>query len=124
MWRPMRIELVNEGDTKVVRLEIGLHVMHLGANDVDTLIEQLGVFRAAMLPEVPRSVSRTRQYSIEVDPSWYAEAHPSSNAVVVFLRDTGIGWAGFAIPRCKAAEFCEELSNYANVPVEPIGLAN
>lgn len=124
MKRPIRIELVNEGDTKSVRLEIDQYLMHLGSEDVGMLIEQLGAFRAAISPAVPGRVSRKHKYSIEVDPFWYAEPHPTSDAIVVFLRDTGKGWIGFAIPREKAVEFCEELSLYANVPVKTVGLAN
>lgn len=124
MRRQMRTQLVKEGDAQVVRLEVGSHLVHLDADDIDSLIEQLGAFRAAMLPAVPGKVSRTHQYAIEVDPSWYAEPHPTSDAVVVFLRDTGIGWAGFAISRRKAVKLCEELSSYANAPLSPVGLAN
>jgi hypothetical protein len=124
MRRPMRIELVNENGETVVQLEIGGYLMHLGASDVDALIEQLGAVRAAMMPPVPGSVPRTHQYPIEVDPCWYAEPHPTSDAVVIFLRGTGIGWTGFAIPRDRALRFCKELSTYANTPVERIGLSH
>ncbi|CAB3783666.1 hypothetical protein LMG28138_01686 [Pararobbsia alpina] len=124
MRRPMRTELVSENGTKVVHLEIDTHRMQLGAEDLDVLIEQLGALRASMRPPVPSSVSRTHRYSVELDPSWYAEPHPGSDAVVLFLRNSGVGWAGFAIPRDKALRFCEDLAIHANAPARPLGLAS
>lgn len=124
MGRPMRIELVSESGKNIVRLELGEYFMHLGPNDVVALVEQLGAFRASMLPRVARSVSPTHKYSIEVNPCWYAEPHPTSDAVVLFLRDTGVGWIGFSIPRDKALRLCDELGNYTNASNKPLGLAS
>jgi hypothetical protein len=124
MRRPMKTELVSENGTPVVRLEIGDHRAHLGASDVDSLIENLGAARAAMQPAVPGRISRQHQYCVEIDPCWYAEPHPSLGRVVVFLRDTGLGWTGFSIDRDSARKLCDELSSYTDQPVAPAGMPN
>jgi hypothetical protein len=124
MWRPMRTELINENGTKVVRLEIGAHRSNLSASDVDAFIEHLGALRAAMKPAVPGRMSREQRYSVEVDPCWYVEPHPSLEGLVVFLRDSGLGWAGFAINRTSVRELCDELSDYTAATVKPPALPN
>jgi hypothetical protein len=124
MSRPMRTELVSENGSRVVRLEIGDHHAHLCTSDVASLIENLVAIRAAMKPGVPGRISQQHQYSIEIDPCWYAEPLASPGGVVVFLRDTGLGWAGFSIDRDSARRLCDELSSYANRPIAPAGLPN
>jgi hypothetical protein len=36
---------------------------------------------------------------IEIDPCWYLDKNPLFDGVVLLLRHTGLGWAGFAIPQ-------------------------
>ena len=67
-------------------------------SSLKALREQLAKLRARMHPAVPDHPSRTHQYVIEIDPNWYTERNPLFDGVVVFLRHTGLGWAGFAIP--------------------------
>jgi hypothetical protein len=124
MSRPMRTELVSENGTHVVRLEIGDHLAHLCASDVDSLIENLGTIRAAMKPAIPERISRQHRYSVEIDPCWYTEPHPSPGGMVVFLRDTGLGWAGFSIDRDSARRLCDELSSYTDQPTALVGMPN
>jgi hypothetical protein len=108
MQKPMSIELVNEYGQHAVCVKVNDQVALLDAADVDGLVEELSKLRAAMHPAVPEQPLRTHQYVLEIDPCWYTERNPLFDGAVVFLRHTGLGWAGFAIPtesmhRLKAA---------------------
>jgi hypothetical protein len=113
MSKPMSVELVNEYGEHAVCVNVNGNTALLDAADVDSLIEELGKLRAQMRPAVPEQLSRTHQYVIEMDPSWYTERNPLFDGSVVFFRHTGLGWAGFAIPtesmhRLKAAIEAQE----------------
>ncbi|MBB2931655.1 hypothetical protein [Paraburkholderia silvatlantica] len=108
MQKPMSIELVNEYGQHAVCVKVGGQVALLDTPDVDGLIEELSKLRAHMQPAVPEQPLRSHQYVLEIDPCWYTERNPLFDGTVVFLRHTGLGWAGFAIPtesmhRLKAA---------------------
>ena len=125
MSKPMSVELVNEYGEHAVCVNVNGNTALLDATEVDSLIEELGKLRAQMRPAVSAQLSRTHQYVIEMDPSWYTERNPLFDGSVVFLRHTGLGWAGFAIPtesmqRLKAAIEAQE----AAVANEAHGLPN
>jgi hypothetical protein len=124
MQRAMRTELVSKNGDTAVLLEIRSQSAHLQASDVDSLIEQLSLIRAAMQPAVPERLSRIRHYAVEVDPVWYVEPHANDTGVVMFLRAAGAGWAGFALSRSRALKLRDQLARYANIPLGPAGLAN
>ncbi|MDR3099890.1 MAG: hypothetical protein LBV73_22840, partial [Paraburkholderia sp.] len=98
MHKPMSVELVNEYGEHTVCVKVDGHAALLDAGEVDGLIETLGKLRATLRPAVPEQPLRTHQYVLEIDPCWYTERNPLFDGAVVFLRHTGLGWAGFAIP--------------------------
>jgi hypothetical protein len=98
MQKPISVELVNEFGEHAVCMKLNGHAALLDAMEVDRLVETLTQFRATMRPVVPKEPSRTRQYLLEIDPSWYTERNPHFDGAIVFLRHTGLGWAGFALP--------------------------
>jgi hypothetical protein len=98
MQKPLSVELVNEYGDHAIRVNIDGHSALLDATEVDGLIEELGKLRATIRPAVPDQPLRTHQYVIEIDPCWYAERHPMFEGAVMFLRHTGLGWTGFALP--------------------------
>ena len=116
----MTIDMINEYGTHAVRVAIDERNVLLEAEEVDAVIERLSLFRAAMRPEVPKEPSRTHQYVIEMDPCWYAEKHPLYEGAVLFLRHTGLGWAGFALPTHSLARLTEALQQLE----EPHALMN
>jgi hypothetical protein len=63
-------------------------------------------------PEVPKEPSRTHQYVIEMNPCWHTEKHPLYDGAVLFMRHTGLGWAGFALPTPSLAKLTEALSKH------------
>ncbi|QBR02524.1 hypothetical protein [Paraburkholderia pallida] len=110
MHKPMSVELINEYGEHAVRVNVEGHAALLDAPEVDALIEELGKLRATMRPAVPEQPLRTHQYVLEIDPCWYTERNPLFDGAVVFLRHTGLGWAGFAIPTESMHRLKEALS--------------
>lgn len=98
MHKPMLVELVNEYGEHAVSVSVNGNAALLDAADVDGLIEELAKLRAQMRPAMPDTPSRTHQYVLEIDPCWYTERNPLFDGAIVFLRHTGLGWTGFAIP--------------------------
>src|ERR1700677_4214607 len=98
MTGAMSIERITEYGNHAVRIAIGQNNVLLKADELDALVEHLSMIRSGMQPQVPKLPSRTHQYVIEMDPCWHAEKHPLYDGTVLFLRHTGLGWAGFAIP--------------------------
>jgi hypothetical protein len=111
----MTIEMVNEYGDHAVRVVVGQNAVMLGTEEVDAVIERLSLIRAAMRPEVPKEPSRTHQYVIEMDPCWHTEKHPLYDGAVLFMRHTGLGWAGFALPTSSLVKLNEALSKHLDV---------
>lgn len=124
MQRALKTSLSVKSGRPVVSLEIDEQRVVMGAPELDLVIERLCALRATMTPAVPANVSRTHQYAIEMDPSWYVEPHPSTDAIVLFLRDSGKGWVGFCVPFAEVADLCEDLESLASAPTLQMGLAN
>jgi hypothetical protein len=124
MTGAMSIERINEYGNHAVRIAIGHNAVSLKADELDALLERLGLIRAAMQPEVPKMPSRTHQYVVEMNPCWLAEKHPLYDGTVLFLRHTGLGWAGFALPTHSLAQLKDVLSQHLAASVEPQGLPN
>lgn len=108
----MTIEMVNEYGDHAVRVAVDQNAVLLGAEEVDAVIERLSLIRAAMRPEVPKEPSRTHQYVIEIDPCWHTEKHPLYDGAVLFMRHTGLGWAGCALPTSSLARLHEALGKH------------
>lgn len=99
MYQTLLVEAVQDSGRQAVRFNIGSNAAILHADDVDLLIERLGQIRSGLLPALPHEPSRTHNYVIEIDPCWYLDKNPLFDGVVLLLRHTGLGWAGFAIPQ-------------------------
>ncbi|HVE06866.1 MAG TPA: hypothetical protein VNE00_06420 [Paraburkholderia sp.] len=114
MQSDVEMELVNEFGTQELHIRLGDHSALLGASEVDRLIEQLGLLRCELRPEVNRNVSREDCYAVELEPRWRAIPYPMIDGVVLFLRHGGFGWTGFAIPTTALDELIEMATNGAS----------
>ncbi|RFU48260.1 hypothetical protein [Paraburkholderia sp. DHOC27] len=108
----MTIEMINEYGTHAVDVTIDERHVVLGAEEVDAVIERLALIRASMRPEIAKEPSRTHQYVIEMDPCWHTEKHPLYEGAVLFMRHSGLGWAGFALPTPSLAKLHEALGKH------------
>lgn len=124
MSRPMNIEKVNEYGEQAVRIAIDGSEMVLQVDELDAMIEHLSMVRATMRPEVPKEPRRTHQYVIEMDPCWHSEKHPLYDGAVLFMRHSGLGWAGFALPVESLGKLHQALEKHLEASLETHGLPN
>ncbi|ACR30348.1 hypothetical protein [Burkholderia glumae] len=124
MTRPMSIEMINESGRSAVMISIERASVLLDPADVDAVIQYLSLLRASMQPPVPETPSRSEQYVVEMDPCWYTEQHALYGGAVLFLRHTGLGWSGFALPPRSLERLHESLGHHLEALREPSGLPN
>ncbi|AYQ86598.1 hypothetical protein WJ59_19675 [Burkholderia gladioli] len=124
MTRPMSIEMINEYGKQAVLVSIDRASVILDPADVDAVIQYLSLLRASMQPAVPETPSRSEQYVVEMDPCWYTEQHALYGGAVLFLRHTGLGWSGFALPPRSLERLHESLGRHLEEQREAIGLPN
>jgi hypothetical protein len=124
MSRPMNIERVNEYGRNAVRIDVSGNAVLLDAAELDALIERLAVLRATMRPEVPTVPLRSHQYLIEINPCWHTEMPALNDGAVMFLRHSGLGWAGFALPTESLAKLHHALTQHLEASFEVHGTIN
>ncbi|MBU9276221.1 hypothetical protein [Burkholderia gladioli] len=124
MTRPMSIEMINEYGKQAVLVSIDRASVILDPADVDAVIQYLSLLRASMQPAVPETPSRSEQYVVEMDPCWYTEQHALYGGAVLFLRHTGLGWSGFALPPRSLERLHESLGRHLEEQREAVGLPN
>ncbi|ATF86162.1 MULTISPECIES: hypothetical protein [Burkholderia] len=124
MTRPMSIEMINEYGKQAVLVSIDRASVILDPADVDAVIQYLSLLRASMQPAVPETPSRSEQYVVEMDPCWYTEQHALYGGAVLFLRHTGLGWSGFALPPRSLERLHESLGRHLEEQRETAGLPN
>jgi hypothetical protein len=124
MTGPMRIDKINEYGKQVVLVTIGDASVALDPEDVDGVIQYLSLLRASMQPAIPDVPPRDQQYVMEMDPCWYTERHPLYGGAVLFLRHTGLGWAGFALPPHSLARLHTCVGQLLEAQEETAGLPN
>ncbi|CAB3783661.1 hypothetical protein [Pararobbsia alpina] len=109
----LKLEIVNPYGANSLLLSIEGNSVVLDPSEVDALIENLSGYRSEMQPAVDASLSKSRQYVIENNPTWHIESNPLLDGAVVFMRHTGFGWKGFAIPRESLKKLIDVVSTYA-----------
>jgi hypothetical protein len=124
MPRPIRIKVLQENGVAALQITIEGQVSVLDGADVESLIEQLALFRSAMKPVIASQMSRSHDYLLEVDPCWYAEPNAAFDGLVTFFRHGGYGWTGYAINKNSLAELRAELVDFIATPAVAVGLAH
>jgi hypothetical protein len=99
MEHKLLVEPVQDSGHQAVRFNIGANAVILDVNELDALIEHLGMVRSGLTPALPNEPSHTHNYAIEIDPCWYLDKNPLFDGIELLLRHTGLGWTGFAIPQ-------------------------
>jgi hypothetical protein len=59
-----------------------------------------------------------------MDPCWHSEKHPLYEGAVLFLRHSGLGWAGFALPTHSLTKLHEALAKHLEQLEETHALMN
>jgi hypothetical protein len=76
----------------------------LDAAEIEALIDQLAVARAALAPMVPADVDPGTRVRVLSDPRWVIPADDQYDGRVLALRHPGLGWLGFLFPRPEALQ--------------------
>jgi hypothetical protein len=82
----------------------------LDASEIDTLIDELNDVRSDLLPFAARVLPRDHQFVVETNPVWQTVRNPLFDGLVVFLRHSGLGWIGFAIPNTSIIKLVETMN--------------
>ncbi len=116
MLPEIEMEILNEYGPNSLLLKVGEHRVLLDAVELDELIEQLSALRSDILPETPSEPSPTHQYVIETAPHWQTACNPLLDGLIVFLRHSGYGWAGFGMPRASIERLAEIIAPFVAPP--------
>lgn len=84
----------------LLQLDTGAPV-RLTAEDVDSLIRLLAMARTRLQPPIDvENPPVGRPHIVEIDPVWRAtqSPHAAVPGILLWLRNTGSGWAGYVLP--------------------------
>jgi hypothetical protein len=90
--------------------------LKLDARAVDDVLNNLGAFRAAMTPEVPRDHSLGQRVAAVPNPLWQTEPEMMLGDSLLHLRDPRFGWLDYMIPREEARKLAGFLLRQADNP--------
>ncbi len=76
---------------------------------VDALIRALDASRAEMLDHVSFDVEEGKIYPSLFDPGWAIRPDPQNRFAVLWIRNPGVGWYAYGIPRHEAIEIVKWL---------------
>jgi hypothetical protein len=109
MYRPMSVQAVRQFGADGLRITIENTSTMLSVGDLDTLIELLAQLRGGMRPPRPHEPVPTRQYPLEVNPSWRVDKNPLFDGGILMLRHAGLGWNAFAFPPASLSKLSDAL---------------
>ena len=104
-----------EGDYKSVTVTFPTDppvVLKLDVADVEDMLRNLGEFRAAMKPEVPR-VRPTGMVPARPDPIWWSEPDAMQGHSLLHIRDDRYGWLHYLLPPNEAKKLGQLLQTQA-----------
>ncbi|WP_321853967.1 hypothetical protein [Paraburkholderia tropica] len=109
MKKAMSVRMINEYGAPSVCFEVDGNAAFLDTEELDALIEELARMRSGMRPGVSDTPSRTHQYVMEINPSWYTELAPLFDGAALFFRHSGLGWTCFALPADSLKKLADAL---------------
>ena len=90
--------------------------LRLNAAQIDTMIRDLGIFRATMQPHHPREWLPAQKIVMEPYPRWSVQPDPLLGDTLLHLRDPRFGWLHYDFPLKAAHELGQCLIAQANTP--------
>ncbi len=86
------------------------------AAQTDSLLNNLGEFRAAMMPPIPPTYTTGQVVKVVVDPAWATEHDVIQGNPILHIRDPKFGWLSYMIPKHEAIKLGKSLIGLANTP--------
>jgi hypothetical protein len=117
MLPDFQIETVNPYGEQALQLDLGGQLIRLDAAEIDHLIEALGLLRRDLTPVVAPAVSVHERYAVETAPKWQVVTHPLFDGVLLFLRHSGYGWAGYGIQAEHVPDLLGDLQRPSDVQI-------
>lgn len=90
--------------------------LRLSTSDIDHMLENLGVFRASMLPQHASDWLVGQTVGAIPDPRWTTEPDALLGNSLLHLRDPRFGWQHYMFPREAARKLGELLQKQADAP--------
>lgn len=101
--------VTDERDALVLTAADGSVIARLAADEVEQLIATLAAGRRQMAPEVDRDVrALARPPAALLDPHWALGPGPQDTRLL-YVRDPGLGWLGFAFKLEDAGKLAAHL---------------
>lgn len=98
MTQEIELKMVNEYGDPSLLVTIGGESAALATDELEQLIETLGLFRADLAPAPDETVSTSDRFAVEWNVEWRLHYNPLFDGALLFLRHTGFGWTGFGLP--------------------------
>ncbi|AKH39168.1 MULTISPECIES: hypothetical protein [Nitrosomonas] len=109
-------------DKKFITLSIN---EKLSANELSTLIYELSLLRAEMLPEVPYNLSVNgddNMASMQEDPEIFITT--IGDNIGLGFRDSGFGWLIFKLPHSQVCNIRDYLTAYTKSGTSDLFISN
>ncbi len=87
--------------------------LQLDAKGVDGLLQNLGLYRHTMKPEVPDTMSPGVAARTVPDPKWFVEPERLNGGSILHIRDTRFGWLHYTLSLAMAKKLGGFLQNQA-----------
>jgi hypothetical protein len=114
-----------DDDGKTVTLTIPTDppvALQLDASQVDAMLQNLGLFRGSMQPDVPAAYALGQKTPAIRDPAWVSEPEAMMGDSLLHIRDPRFGWLHYIIPKSEAKKLADFLQIQAAAPPPPAGV--
>lgn len=112
---------VHQDRTKI-RLSMGKEELELSAEDLDTLIRELGQRRTMMTPPVPMALEPNPRFAQIPNPPWQmGVVNKEEKIIVLLMRHPAYGWFGNLFHIDMAKRMIEGLGQTIRA-IEPVQL--
>jgi len=83
---------------------------------IEDILKNLGDFRGAMKPEVPKTFAMGQKVEAVPDPVWVTEPDLMAGDSLIHIRDPRYGWLHYLIPREEARKLATFLQKQVDSP--------
>jgi hypothetical protein len=82
--------------------------------EVENLLNEVGLARSALLPQIPEAWDVTATVKAERDPRWFLGSDQLAGDALLHLRDRHFGWRHYVFTKSEARKLGEALIAQAN----------
>jgi hypothetical protein len=108
-----------EDDYKFVTLSLPTNppaAIKMDVAGVEDVLKNLGEFRGAMKPEIPKTFVMGQKVAAVPDPIWVTEPDLMLGNSILHIRDPRYGWLHYLLPKEEARKLASFLQAQADTP--------